>query len=462
MQKNLFALSNGFSLWISSTIWLSFLPVTSIAQAQSIIPDATLPTNSIVTQNNGILTITGGTTAGTNLFHSFDKFSVSTGEIADFANNLSIKNIVTRVTGNSISNIDGLIRTNGNTNLFLLNPQGIIFGANAALNIEGSFFASTADAWQFTDKSTFSATNTNSSVLSISTPIGVQWGKNPPGSIANSGNLVVGKNLFFAAANISSTGKLSALDGNMDMIAKGDINLDVANAKNTNFNSQEKINTEFSKFTNFQEITSGSQIIAQSPVDDTRNRSQIDNSNLSNTINLTEKNKLSVTEFTVIDESTISNQVKPTYSEVNENPYQRQPSNIPNISIVSVSISSIKTINQFNQACPAQAKNNSFIFIGRGGLPTSSKEALNIGYGWIDWQIQPDSEASKKLDFAIKNPLIEATNLQVDASGKIQIVAISPQNFLEETSLNNISVNRQISHDNALPCHAIIRGSVSG
>jgi len=138
-----------------------------------------------ISQNGNNFTITNGSVAGNNLFHSFQQFSVPTGGSATFnlANTPNISTIFSRVTGGSVSQIDGLIQIINSSNpvsLFLLNPSGMIFAPNAKLKIGGSFIASTASSIRFGDGVEFSATaGAINPLLTISVPIGLQMGQNP-------------------------------------------------------------------------------------------------------------------------------------------------------------------------------------------------------------------------------------------------------------------------------------------
>lgn len=153
----------------------------SAVQAQ-ISADTTLPTASVVPVGCTLCSITGGTLAGDGqtLFHSFQEFSIPTGGAAIFQNDPSLATIVSRVTGGLASDIDGAIAAQGNVDFFLLNPNGIIFGPNAILQMPGSFIASSADSIVFVNDSVFSATQPNAPpLLTVSTPTGLNLGATP-------------------------------------------------------------------------------------------------------------------------------------------------------------------------------------------------------------------------------------------------------------------------------------------
>jgi filamentous hemagglutinin family protein len=179
-----------------------------------------------------------GVSAGNNLFYSFTRFSLASDEEAfvGFGSGINIRNILVRVTGNQVSNIEGRILTNQVTkpNLFLINPTGIYFGVNARIdnigidNTSGSFAATTVDAIQFPNGQ-FSAVNPlgkDSLLKIVGDPSGFIASQRQPGDItvatrnrfpsskevnglAVSGGqnlLLLGGNVFFSNSSVRTVG----------------------------------------------------------------------------------------------------------------------------------------------------------------------------------------------------------------------------------------------------------------
>ena len=217
---------------VASSISLCCLVSSSPARAQ-ISSDGTLSTN--VSKSGNVFEITGGAQAGGNLFHSFAEFSVPTDNTAFFNNASNIANIISRVTGGSISNIDGLIRANGSANLILINPSGINFGPNAQLNIGGSFLGSTASSLAFADGTVFSATNPQNPMLTISVPLGLQFGQNAAPVEVRGSNLEVeaGQTLALVGGDVMLLGgNLTAPGGRIELgsvAGKGLVSLNQTN-----------------------------------------------------------------------------------------------------------------------------------------------------------------------------------------------------------------------------------------
>ncbi|WP_250123484.1 S-layer family protein [Chroococcidiopsis sp. CCMEE 29] len=191
------------------------------ASAQ-ITPDNTMGgENSTVTSSGTVDAINGGATRGTNLFHSFQEFNVNEGRAAVFTNPAGIENILTRVTGAKPSNIFGTLGVAGNANLFLINPNGIIFGANARLDVGGSFVATTANAISFGDRGVFSATNpSNPGLLSV----------NPNALLFNQIRAAAIQNNSVADSGLNPSSKFTAEglrvpDGKSLLLVGGEINM---------------------------------------------------------------------------------------------------------------------------------------------------------------------------------------------------------------------------------------------
>jgi filamentous hemagglutinin family protein len=162
--------------------------------------------------------IDGGAKRGANLFHSFQEFNINAGRGAYFSNPAGIANILTRVTGGNISNIQGVLGVLGKANLFFINPNGIIFGRNARLDVGGSFLGSTANSLLFKNNFEFSATNPQAPpLLTITAPVGLSYRENfknisnQSRAVDNNGNVVNG---------------LTVPEGNSLALVGGNVNLD--------------------------------------------------------------------------------------------------------------------------------------------------------------------------------------------------------------------------------------------
>jgi filamentous hemagglutinin family protein len=235
-------LSASVLLGWASTLATSISP--SFAQS-NIAPDETLGTteSSRVTPNFNSTpneVITGGALRQQNLFHSFRELNVSENRGAYFlVPNVNIQNILVRVTGSNRSDIFGVLGTrqagnfaSSNANLFLMNPNGIVFGENARLDLGGSFVGTTANAIQFGEQGFYNASGGQlADVLTIN-PSAFLFNQINPASIANRSRTINNANpaltgglrvtsgrslLFLGGSVILDGGALNAPDGKIEL-----------------------------------------------------------------------------------------------------------------------------------------------------------------------------------------------------------------------------------------------------
>jgi len=179
-----------------------------------VVTDGTLGDRTTLTGQILSIPPTLGQQVGDRLFHSFQEFNLNAQQTAIFSGSHEIHTIVSRVTGTQPSFIDGTIRsTIPNADLYLLNPQGIIFGEHAQLDVSGSFFASTADSLHFQDGSQFSTQSPQTSVLSVSPVESFGFLSTVPAAIqVRDSHLSVpeGKTLSLIGGGLYFTGKLTS------------------------------------------------------------------------------------------------------------------------------------------------------------------------------------------------------------------------------------------------------------
>ncbi|MBD2102043.1 S-layer family protein [Leptolyngbya sp. FACHB-261] len=212
--------------------WLSTCGLSALAQSTDLRPDTLAPRNlgtRVQPINGRTQQIQGGTQRGTNLFHSFSEFNVPEGRSVYFENPTGVTNILSRVTGANSSNIAGVLGVGapgaiGAANLFLINPNGIIFGPNSRLELGGSFLASTASSLRFNHWE-FSTTNPQPvPLLVIDVPIGLQFGDSPKDIVNRSSTNDIGLQVQ-PARTLALVGGNVRLEGGLITASNGRVEL---------------------------------------------------------------------------------------------------------------------------------------------------------------------------------------------------------------------------------------------
>lgn len=200
---------------------LFFLGWWSPSALAQVVPDATLGLEASQSQLQGSqIIIEGGANRGLALFHSFEQFNVADGQQVFFANPQGIDAILSRVTGTTPSNLDGTLGVLGPADLFLLNPNGILFGPNAQLALPGSFTASTADSLRIGDINFSAAIPQPVPLLAVNVSPGIQFGANAPERlIQNQADLVLApqQKLSFDGGTIQQAGQIILPGGTVDL-----------------------------------------------------------------------------------------------------------------------------------------------------------------------------------------------------------------------------------------------------
>lgn len=208
--------------WMPGIVALT-LAAYAVPIGAQIRPDTTLGDESSVVRSNVELPnglgelIEGGAERGSNLFHSFQEFNIGEGQQVYFANPAGIESILGRVTGSDPSAILGTLGVRGRADLFLINPNGILLGENAALDVSGSFYATTADAVPLGNEGVFRAIDPASSrLLSVRPGVSfLNYLTADSGAIENRATLrgTLGQGLTLSGHTITNSGDLRVAAG---------------------------------------------------------------------------------------------------------------------------------------------------------------------------------------------------------------------------------------------------------
>ncbi len=202
-------------------LWLAYAPLT----AAEVVFDGTLGLPVALEGPHFDITADLGQQRGGNLFHSFKWLNLSQYETATFSGPDTIKNIISRVTGGR-SFMDGKLRSQiPQANLYLLNTDGFVFGANATLDLQGSLHVSTASQLRLGETGMFETrpNRNRGSVLVSAPPSAFGFLDTKPASIEIRGSKLAtgkGKTLSMLGGELRiDAGRLRAESGRINLAA---------------------------------------------------------------------------------------------------------------------------------------------------------------------------------------------------------------------------------------------------
>lgn len=148
------------------------MALSSSVFAEGIATDGSMGAVQALTGTNVSIPQTLGKTEGNNLFHSFSDFNINQGQTVTFTGADNLQNVITRVTGDNKSIIDGTLKSDiKNADFYFINPNGITFNSNASVDVPASFHVATADKINFSKNGgVFYANLSNKSTLSSDSP----------------------------------------------------------------------------------------------------------------------------------------------------------------------------------------------------------------------------------------------------------------------------------------------------
>ncbi|MDG9924301.1 MULTISPECIES: filamentous hemagglutinin N-terminal domain-containing protein [unclassified Pseudomonas] len=191
----------------SGRILLAALLVGASGQALA------LPTDGQVSLGQGSIASSGGnmtvTQSSQNLAINWNSFNIAQGEKVSFAQPNSSAIAVNRVVGSDPSSIYGTLQANGQ--VFLINPNGILFGKGSQVNV-GGLVASTLD---LSDQDLAAGNYTFAG---------------EGGSVTNQGNITAkdGGSVALLGARVSNEGTIQARLGSVALAAGEQVSLDFA------------------------------------------------------------------------------------------------------------------------------------------------------------------------------------------------------------------------------------------